>query len=169
MEFKNTIYARRSNRFLLNDPLKEEEINYILEIAKRAPIALGKYDNLELLVLKGNTLKSLQEELIKVNGRDNTFGGAALIVVLHKGEKDDVANQDAAIVAEHMCLAAADINIGNVYLHSLVDLMNSNEFISKQLLDIEKGYKVMCAVTLGYKANDNVRDITHDIKVKMYD
>ncbi len=169
MEFKKTVYARRSNRFLLNEPLKSEEINYILEIAKRAPVAIGKYENLELLIVKGKTLMTLQNEFVKINGRDNTYGGSTLIVVLHKGENEQLANQDAAIVAEHICLAAADINIGSVYLHSLVDVMNENKFINKELLDIENGYKVMCAVTLGYKANENVRDIEHDIKVKVYD
>ena len=153
MEFKDTVFARRSNRFLLEKPLKKEEIDYILSIAFRAPVALGM---------------TLQNEFVKVNGNDNTYGGSALIVVLHKGTREELTNQDAGIIGEHICLAAADINIGSVYLHSLVDMMNENKFINKDLLDINSEYKVMCAVTLGYKANENVRDIEHKFDVKYY-
>lgn len=168
MEFKDTVFARRSNRFLLEKPLKKEEIDYILSIAFRAPVALGRYADVKLLVITGNTLMTLQNEFVKVNGNDNTYGGSALIVVLHKGTREELANQDAGIIGEHICLAAADINIGSVYLHSLVDMMNENKFINKDLLDINSENKVMCAVTLGYKANENVRDIEHKFDVKYY-
>ena len=30
MEFKDTVFARRSNRFLLEKPLKKEEIDYMM-------------------------------------------------------------------------------------------------------------------------------------------
>ena len=130
MEFKDTVFARRSNRFLLEKPLKKEEIDYILSIAFRAPVALGRYSDVKLLVITGNTLMTLQNEFVKVNGNDNTYGGSALIVVLHKGTREELTNQDAGIIGEHICLAAADINIGSVYLHSLVDMMNENKFIN---------------------------------------
>ena len=156
MEFKDTVFARRSNRFLLEKPLKQEEIDYILSIAFRAPVALGRYGDVKLLVITGNTLMTLQNEFVKVNGNDNTYGGSALIVVLHKGTREELTNQDAGIIGE------------SVYLHSLVDMMNENKFINKDLLDINSEYKVMCAVTLGYKANENVRDIEHKFDVKYY-
>ncbi len=169
MEFKDTVYARRSNRFLTNQEISKTDLEYILSIAKRAPVTLGRYENIELLVIQGETLKKLQKRFIELNNKDNTFGGMCLIVILHKAVYTLMANQDAGIIGEHICLAAADRNLGSVYLHSGVDMMNTDSYIKNELLNIESNFTVMCAVTLGHKANETVRDVKHDFTIKYYE
>lgn len=168
MEFKETVFNRRSNRFLSDEKINEKDIDYILTIAKRAPVALGRYTDINLLVLEGETLKRLQEKFVELNKIDNTFGSGLLIVVLHKGMKEDLRNQDAGIIGSYITLAASELGLGSVYLHSVVDMMNNNEYINKTLLNIERPYEVMCAVTIGRITDPKVRDVLHDFEVKRF-
>lgn len=165
MEFKETVFNRRSNRFLSDEKIEDKDINYILEIAKRAPVALGRYSNINLLVIEGETLKNLQKKFVELNKIDNTFGSGLLIAVLHKGIDEDLRNQDAAIIGSYICLASSDLGLGSVYLHSVVHMMNEDEYINKKLLKIEEPYKVMCAVTIGKITDSKVRDVAHDFEV----
>lgn len=165
MEFKETVFNRRSNRFLLDEKIDDESINYILEIAKRAPVALGRYSDISLIVVEGETLKLLQKKFVKLNKIDNTYDSGLLIVVLHKGIKEDIRNQDAGVVGSYIALAASDLGLGSVYLHSVVDMMNNNDYINHELLHIEKPYNVMCAITIGKIKDNKVRDVAHDFEV----
>lgn len=168
MEFKETVFNRRSNRFLSSEKIDEKSIEYILSIAKRAPVALGRYSDINLLVVEGETLKLLQKKFVELNKIDNTFGSGLVIVVLHKGMKEDLRNQDAGIIGSHMCLAASDLNLGSVYLHSVVDMMNTNEEIKTKILNIPKPYEVMCAVTIGKITENKVREVAHDFQIERF-
>lgn len=169
MEFKDTIFNRRSNRFLSDEKINDESIDYILQIAKRAPVALGRYSDINLLVIEGETLRRLQKKFVELNKIDNTFGSGLLIVVLHKGMKEDLCNQDAGIIGSYICLGASDLGLGSVYLHSLVGMMNDDKYINQELLHIEKPYEVMCAVTVGKIKDNKVRNVTHDFEVIKFD
>lgn len=168
MEFKETVFNRRSNRFLSSEKIDEKSIEYILSIAKRSPVALGRYSDINLLVVEGETLKLLQKKFVELNKIDNTFGSGLVIVVLHKGMKEDLRNQDAGIIGSHMCLAASDLNLGSVYLHSVVDMMNTNEEIKTKILNIPKPYEVMCAVTIGKITENKVREVAHDFQIERF-
>ena len=169
MEFIKVVKNRRSNRFLSSEKLNKNDIEYMLEVAEQAPVALGNYHNIKLLVIQGETLKKLQKRFVELNGRDNTFGGSVLIVILHKGTYELIANQDAGIIGEHICLAATELNIGNVYLHSIVDMMNTDSYIKNDLLNIESEFLVMCGVILGKKTSDQTRNVAHKFDRKYFD
>lgn len=168
MEFKETVFNRRSNRFLSDEKIDNEKIEYILSIAKRAPVALGRYNDINLLVVEGETLKRLQKKFIELNKIDNTFGSGLLIVILHKGMKEDLKNQDAGIIGAHICLACSDLKLGSVYLHSVVDMMNNNDDINNKILNVPKPFEVMCAVSIGNIRENKVRYVAHDFQIERY-
>ena len=163
MEFKEVIYRRRSNRFLSDKPLKKEDLDYILEIAQRAPVGMGKYEWTRLVLLEGEALKTVQNEFVKEIGKDVSYGGSALIYILHKGASDTIDNLDGGAIAEHICLAAAEKDIGSVFLWS-VTRTKDNKTIN-DLLQKREEEKIIAAVTLGYKASEEVRDVSHKIEV----
>ena len=163
MEFKDVIYKRRSNRFLSDKPLKEEDLNYIFEIAQRAPVGMSKYEWIRLVLLEGEALKKVQQEFVNVVGKDVSYGGSALIYILHTGASDAIDNLDGGAIAEHICLAAAERDIGSVFLWSVTRTKDSE--VINRILQKKDNEKVIAAVTLGYKSSEEVRDVSHKIEV----
>ena len=163
MEFKDVIYKRRSNRFLNNKKIKDEDLDYILEIAQRAPVGMGKYENIRLVLLEGEALEKVKAEFVKDAQRDVSYNGGALIYILHRGISNDINNQDGGCIAQNICLAAAERDIGSVYLWS-VTRFNNNETINK-LLQRKENEAIVCAVTLGYKISEQVSGATHQIEI----
>ena len=163
MEFKEVVFKRRSNRFLNNTKIKDEDLDYILEIAQRAPVGRGKYDDIRLVLVEGEALEKIKKEFIKDAQRDISYNGGAMIYIMHKGESIDIANQDGATIAQNICLAAAEKDIGSVYLRSVTRFAsneNINHILQKRLEE-----RIICAVTLGHKTSEEVSGATHKIEI----
>ena len=86
-----------------------------------------------------------------------------MIYILHKGASDTIDNLDGGAIAEHICLAAAEKDIGSVFLWS-VTRTKDNKTIN-DLLQKREEEKIIAAVTLGYKASEEVRDVSHKIEI----
>ena len=164
MNFEEIYLARRSNRFLKSDPLDKTTIDKLVKAGSYAPVGRGRYEDHKLYVVEGKKLKDLQKIITDEYGRDSTFGSGLLILVLSKEEKPELANQNAGCILTNICLEAASLGLGSVYVYSTAAQIKESKK-ALDLLKVEKGYSIIAGATIGYKASEEVRDVAHKIEV----
>lgn len=164
MDFKELYLKRRSCRFYNDEEVSEADLKLILDAGMHAPVARGAYGDLVLYSLKGEKLKYVIDKIKEKRGIDPSYGAKNLVLVLHKGKKTDLVNQDAGCVIENMCLMATDLGLGNVFSYSVGQLIILDEDIVK-FLGIEPEYTVTAGVFLGHRSSDEVKVVEHKIKV----
>jgi nitroreductase len=87
MEFEELYKKRRSYRFLTGEKIDEGKIEKILDAGMHAPVAMGNYSNLKLLVLTGDKLEKTRQLFVEAIKNDPTYGASLVVVVAHKGQK----------------------------------------------------------------------------------
>ncbi|PIY95806.1 MAG: nitroreductase [Candidatus Kerfeldbacteria bacterium CG_4_10_14_0_8_um_filter_42_10] len=123
MEFKKTIELRHSVRHFLKQPIKNEKINSILDVVNNCPSA-GNLQSYKIYLIKKQDVK---KELAAA-ALDQEFIAQAPIVMVFCAKQEECAAkygargknlyslQDATIAASYAQLAAADLNIGTVWV-----------------------------------------------------
>lgn len=164
MNFEEILNKRRSYRAYLDKEINEEDLSKIIEAGMKAPIAMGRYDNLLIKIFYKEELKKLQDDLVKYAEREITYGAKAFIAIYHKGEKDDLAFLDTGAVIENMLLKATELGVQSVFIYSLVPISKLNKELNKYYKIDD--YVLRSCVSLGYAVNINdVKNIEHKIKV----
>ncbi len=158
MNFEELVHKRESVRKFKSEKVKKEEIDKILEVANLAP-----------------TAKNLQPQKIYVV---ETEGGLnkidlcspcrynAPLVLIVCGDKNIAFQKDnhstyeidASIIATHIILEAANINIGSVW----VEMFDKEKI--KSLFNLGDGIEPVCIIPLGYQTDDYMGSPTHNIK-----
>jgi len=166
MNLDEIIARRRSYRAYTDYELTSFEIDSILKAAMLAPVAMGQYENILLKVYIGEELKTLQDNLIKFNGKDNTYGAKCLIGVYHKGNNIELLNLDCGCIVENILLKATELDLQSVFIYSILPITRNTKELNKYY-SIED-YKLVSMVSIG-KAKDknDVRNIKH--KMRIYD
>lgn len=161
MELYEAIIARRSCRFYLSTEVEEDKIDLILRAGMFAPVACGRYENILLYVLKGEKLKSLA----KTHSFSNKIYKAPLVImVLHKEKNSELRNEDAGAIIDNMCLKATDLGLGSVFNYSIAQEIKNNPQIM-DYLKIPHQYDVVAGIAIGYKLNNKVKKVKHEIKI----
>ena len=120
MEFKDTIEKRYSVRGYLDKEIEEDKLEYVLECARRAPSACNRQPWHFFLVKSPEGRKALFESYPR-----DWFATAPLhiIVAVDRSQAwvrpEDSHNHsdiDAAIAAEHICLAAESAGLGTCWV-----------------------------------------------------
>ena len=147
MNLLELIQSRYSVRSYLSKDVEDEKLHYILECARLAPSAC----NLQPWYFYVVRDESTKEELQKSYDRE-WFREAPLYIVVCKDSEQswkrrdgrDFGDVDAAIVAEHICLATADIGLGTCWV------CNFDLSILTKALGIPKEQEAIAIFSVGY-------------------
>lgn len=161
------IRNRRSIRQYKPEQISDEEVQAIIEAAVYAPTAINLQD-WHFSVVQNAALLAKMRKIIKENMLNSgnpgmaeraqtpgytAFHNAPTVIFLSAKEDSRFAQIDCGIAAENIALAAESLNIGSCIMTSSANLfMNDTSGEISRELGIPAGYKQICAVTLGYKA-----------------
>ena len=168
-ETLRTINSRRSIRKYTDKQISETELQTILEAAISAPNAKNQQKwhftviqirdliNKMAAINKENILKSDDEYLkqrVTLPGA-HTFHHAPTVIMMTADETAHYVELDCGAATENMALAAESLGIGSCFIASTRYLFRSQDGLAlKKELGIPEGYKHVCCLTLGYKADE---------------
>lgn len=120
MTFKELCEARYSCRAYKQEPVSHEKLNYVMECARLAPSACNKQPWRLHLATSSKSLSAIHK---CYNREWLTSAPAVIIVSVRKDEawtrQSDGkchCDVDASIIAEHICLAAAEQGLGTCWI-----------------------------------------------------
>lgn len=162
----NAIKNRRSTRAFLEEQIKEEELQAILEAGIYAPSAInGQPWHFTVLQNKDiiNRLSDKFKEMAKeseneyVRGYGNNekfhvFYNSPTVIFVSGEAGNTSAAVDCSAAVENMLIGAQSLEIGSCWVGFIAYVLNSEEgkpFLEE--LGIPKGFKQIHSVALGYK------------------
>jgi nitroreductase len=166
-ETLKVIRNRRSIRKYTAEQISDEEVKAIVEAAIYAPTGMNlqgwHFSVVQKPALIAKIRKTMKENILNsgVPGMVErakapdfaAFHNAPTILFLSADEKSGVAQIDCGMAAENICLAAESLNIGScIMTSSAILFVNDAAGELAHEIGFPAGYKHMCAVTLGYKA-----------------
>ncbi len=148
MEFRETVQSRYSCKKFSDRPLEPDRLTAILEAGRLAPTAKNQQEQRVYVVQSPDLLAKIDAVT------PCRYGAPAVLVVAYDtryvftypGGKRDSGAEDAAIVATHMMLAAADQGVDSCWV---------NFFDPDQLaaaLGLPEQEQVLMLMDLGYAA-----------------
>lgn len=148
MKFRDVVMTRRSVRKFSNEDVEEDDLRYVLEMARLSP-SWKNSQCWSFIVVRESTLK---DRVVRKLPMVNIWVKKApiLIVVCADPDKSGYHNEmgyflvDTAIAIEHLVLAAADIGLGTCWI-GLFD-----EDGLKDVLGIPEGLRVVALTPLGH-------------------
>ena len=156
MNTLDAVCSRYSCRAYTDTPVSEEVLKDIVAAGSLAAIGKGQTGNLFITVIRDKTLlKLLDEAGQKMAGNPGYhafYNAPVLVSVAMKGD-DSLGKENCAAVVENMMLAAADMGVDSVYLHSPCRFLDDDaELFSK--LGAPEGFVPGAFVALGYAAKE---------------
>lgn len=150
MSLLKLIQERYSVRNYLNKEVEKEKLDYILECARLAPSACN-FQPWRFYVIQNTDAKA---EVLKSYDRAWMVNPPVYIVVTKNADeawerKDGKSSGDidAAIVAEHICLAAADCGLGTCWV------CNFDLQILSSALNLPRNEEAIALFPIGYAAD----------------
>lgn len=153
MKLKELIESRYSVRAYLPQSVEEEKINYILECARLAPSACNNQPWKFYIIRNESVISRIQESYNR-----EWFKSAPMHIVVCKdssvswkratSDNKDFGDVDAAIVAEHICLATAETGLGTCWV------CNFNPDLLAQVLNLPSHLEAIAIFPLGYIDTD---------------
>jgi FMN reductase [NAD(P)H] len=167
MNISEAILKRKSIRAYLDKPVPANELEQIVEAGRWAPNA-GAFQI--SVVRKAGLLKRINDlthEAMVQSGVDFLKQRASLpgyqpiygapVLILISGPTDAVNSAiNASLAAENMILEATGLEFGSCFIITPTLALNApiNRDLAKEV-GIPDGYKVQCAVIVGYAAAEN--------------
>lgn len=153
MDFKQTLKLRQSVRLFKEDQISDEQLNAVLDAAYLAPVAMGNYEDVKLVVIQNaDVLTKLNESFAAKIGNPDmkpTYGAPTVIYVCEKEDMEDIlSGANAGAVVESMLLAAVNEGLASCYLFGVSQVLHKDQEI-KDLLQIPEGYRSVSAIALG--------------------
>jgi nitroreductase len=151
MEYPDLIAARYSVRAYHPDPVEDSKLHAILEAARLAPTAANRQP-FQLVVIH---TAGREEELRKIYHRP-WFVQAPLVIAVcvvssqawvREGDRFNARFIDAAIVADHLILAAANLGLGTCWI------ANFNTEAARSVLRLPEEAEPVIFTPLGYPAD----------------
>jgi len=182
-ETLKTIKSRRSIRRYQPGQIREEELQAILDAAIAAPTAMFQQKWHFTVVQKKEILNRIREvarqnmlgsgmDFMVQRAKDpgfSPFHKAPTVIIASCREDAKFADLDCALAAQNILLAAESMGIGSCIMTSSELWFNGNAGDElKKELGIPDEYRHVCAVTLGYKAEEELPDRTRETKVVNY-
>ncbi len=149
MNVHEAVRMRRSIRSYRPKPVKDEELNRVLDAARHAPSARNM-ENWKLVVVRD---REKRERLMRA-AHNQSFVAQAPIVIAACGTVIDHVMScgqlsytiDAAIAVDHMTLQAVEEGLGTCWVCAF------DEAEVKKILGIPEDVRVVALLTLGYPA-----------------
>lgn len=151
MEFSELITARYSVRAYRSDPVADEKLQLILEAARLAPTAANRQP-IQLIVMH---TAGHEEEIGRIYSRP-WFVQAPLVIAVcaissqawvRESDRFNARLIDAAIVADHMILAAANLGLGTCWVAAF------NVVAARSVLHLPTEAEPVIFTPLGYPAD----------------
>lgn len=155
MNFLELAKERRSVRSYTSQEVEEAKLHYLLECARLAPSAVNRQP-WHFFVVKSEEKKRL---LWQCYARD-WFAQAPVYIVIcaddaeawvRQADGKNHADIDAAIVVEHLCLAAADLGLGTCWVCNF-DVEKCSE-----LLALPSHQRPVAILPVGYPNHTDVK------------
>lgn len=161
MDFNALAEERYSVRTFDPRPIEKEKLDQVLRAGRIAPTACNNQPQRILVV---NTDESM-EKLKKCT--PYTFGAPTALIICYDAEKawlrpfdeDNSGTVDAAIVASHMMLQAADLGLGTTWVGYFDPGLVAGEF------SFPETYVPVAILPIGYPAKDAAKNELHDKKL----
>lgn len=161
MELFDVIKKRYSARSYKADQVEQEKLDMILEAARLAPTAANR-QAFKILVIK---TEGRREGLKKIYKHDWFADAPVVIAVCAIPEKNwirrdskNYSDVDAAIVMDHIILAATALGLGTCWIGAL-DLQAARE-----ILELGENIEPVAFTPLGYANETTVNKIRKDLK-----
>lgn len=165
MEFRDVIARRYSCRKFNNKGVETEKLNAVLEAGRLAPTARNLQEQ-RVYVLQSSAALTAFDSVVPCR-----YGAPAVLVVAYDknnvftypGGKKQSGDEDAAIVATHMILAATDEGLDSLWI---------NHFDPEQVakaLSLPENEEVLMAMDLGYAAEGVVPHKLHSTRKELTD
>lgn len=154
--FLDLAAARHSVRGYTSQPVSDEDLDYIIRCARLAPSAVNRQP-WHLLVVRDPLTAS---RLVKAYPGRDWFAAAPVHIVVcvddsaawvRPFDNHSHADIDAAIIAEHICLAAADRSLGTCWVCNFDPAVLSAE------LSLSDNRRPVVVIPLGHPAPDSTR------------
>jgi nitroreductase len=151
MEFSELITARYSVRAYRPEPIEDEKLQAVLEAARLAPTAANRQP-IQLVVLH---TAGRQEEIGKIYPRE-WFVQAPLVIAVcavsaqawvRESDRFNARLIDAAIVADHLILAATNLGLGTCWIAAF------NVEAARSVLQLPEEVEPVIFTPLGYPAD----------------
>ena len=148
MEYSELITARYSVRAYRQEPVEDEKLHLILEAARLAPTAANRQP-FQLVVMR---TAGRETEIARIYRRP-WFVQAPLVIAVcaissqawvRESDRFNARLIDAAIVADHLILAAANLGLGTCWIAA----MNRDD--AKECLGIPKEHYIATITPLGF-------------------
>lgn len=150
MDVHQAIKIRRSVREYKPEPVPEEKLKKVLEVARLAPSAHNDQP-WKFVVVKDSEKR---KELAQAANNQSFIGEAPVVIVAVALEPDHIMSCDVpayavnlAIAVDHMTLAAAEEGLGTCWIGAF------NQEEVKKVLKIPEKYKVVTLFPLGFPAD----------------
>jgi nitroreductase len=151
MDFKDLIQARYSVRAYQTKPVEEEKLNAVLEAARLAPTAANRQP-FKILIIRTEGRK---EELGRIYGPKWFTQPPLVICICGEAETAWIRNRDqrsyldvdAAIVMDHLILAAANEGLGTCWIAAF------DAEAAREILQIPENLEPLLFTPLGYAAD----------------
>ena len=154
MEWKDLMATRKSCRAYIDQQITSAQLKAILEAGCAAPVARGKFEQLQITVVQNKALLEQIDKVAKQSYGDDSFSctrGAPTVILVsvqeEQGQISPMMMASAACVVENMHLAATDLGLGSVYLGSIQAVNNSFEVLYK--LKLQDGFWPVSALAVG--------------------
>ncbi len=147
MEYFELIQKRYSVRSYKSDPIEDEKLQKILEAARLAPTAANR-QAFKVVVIH---TRGREEQLKKIYGRD-WFVLAPMVVGIFsiprknwvRSDGRNYSDVDAAIVADHIILAATELGLGTCWIGAF------NAAAAREVVGLGEGFEPVVFIPLGY-------------------
>ena len=156
MELKAAMQLRASCRAYQAQQITDAQLDAILDAAYLAPVGMGAFDDVKLVVVQDGAKLDRLNELAALSAGDPdmrpTYGAPTLVYVcLKEGMDDLLAGANAGCIMENMMLAAADEGLGSVYLFGVCRMLEGNEEAAG-IIGVPEGYRPISAAAVGIPA-----------------
>lgn len=154
-----SIQNRRSIRKYKQQPIEQNILETILDVATQAPSALNKQPCKMIVVRDQRLLEEIDNAFIEAIAdtadrsiqKGYLFHGAPCVVMLPRDANNDYSQEDSGILAQTIALAADSVGLGSCIvglIHYLKHHERAEEFF--KTLSIPENYSLDLCVTLGY-------------------
>ncbi len=162
METLKAICSRTSCRAFTDQPVETEKLEKVVAAGSLAAIGRRQFENVFLTVIRDRALlDELEAATREMRGNPEMkafYGAPVLVSVAIKGD-DFLGKENCACVVENMLIAATDLGLGNIYLHSPCALFEKQPELFKKL-GAPEGFVPGAFMALGYAAKETeVREL----------
>ena len=175
MDFLDISKKRHTVRKFAQTPVEDEKLEKILEAGRWSPTAVNAQPQRILILNTQESISKVKEFCTfgydqkyvdlskecddKEHGKINLYYGAPLVLFVcydktacwtHPQSGKSSGATDATIVATHMMLEAASLDLGSVWISYF------DEDKARDLLELPENWQPLCMLYIGYPAEDFV-------------